>query len=338
MHMSDALLSPAVGGVMWGASAAAIALSSRRLRKDLDSKKVPLMGALGAFVFAAQMINFSIPGTGSSGHLGGAVLLAILLGPHAAFLVLVSVLAVQALFFADGGILALGANIFNMGFYACFLAYPFLYRPLAGDGTNRVRVFAVAILASVSGLAAGAFSVVVQTVVSGISALPFGPFAAIMLPIHLAIGVVEGIVTGFVVVTVQSVEPDISAANPSSFTAKQRKVVIGILAAAIIIGGLFSWFASSHPDGLEWSVAKVAGDVEPEAGEGGLFAASSWFQGKLSFLPDYRFRDRDAGNSATTLSGIVGGIITLCAVFLVGMLLRNRTRRNSSTRDPHARD
>ena len=91
------------------------------------------MGMLGAFVFAAQMINFSIPGTGSSGHLGGALLLAILLGPHAAFVVVASVLTVQALFFADGGLLALGANLFNLGVLPCYLAYPLVYRPLAGN-------------------------------------------------------------------------------------------------------------------------------------------------------------------------------------------------------------
>lgn len=338
MHMSDALLSPAVGGVMWGVSAAAIAVSSRKLKKDLDTARVPLMGALGAFVFAAQMINFSIPGTGSSGHIGGALLLAILLGPQAAFLVLVSVLFVQALFFADGGILALGANIFNMGFYACFLAYPLLYRPLVGDATRRSRVFIAAILASMGGLAAGAFSVVIQTMLSGISALPFGPFTAMMLPIHLAIGVVEGIVTAFVVVTVRTVEPDISAAHPSSSTMKHRKVVLLILAAAVITGGLFSWFASGHPDGLEWSVARVADGAEPEAGHGGLFAASSWLQGKLSFLPDYGFRKKDAGNPATTVSGLIGGAITLAAAFLIGMLLRKRTRGDTSTRDLHAGD
>ena len=110
MHMADALLSPAVGGTMWAASALSIAYSSKKLRSEADDRKVPLMGVLGAFVFAAQMINFTIPATGSSGHLGGGLLLAILLGPHAAFLTIASVLVVQALFFADGGLLALGCK------------------------------------------------------------------------------------------------------------------------------------------------------------------------------------------------------------------------------------
>jgi cobalt/nickel transport system permease protein len=87
---------------MWSATAAITAYSARKVQNQLDNKIIPLMGAIGAFVFAAQMINFAIPGTGSSGHLGGGLLLAILLGPHAAFLTLASVLTVQALFFADG--------------------------------------------------------------------------------------------------------------------------------------------------------------------------------------------------------------------------------------------
>src|SRR3954454_10905279 len=121
MHMADALLSPAVGGTMWAGTAASIAYCSNKVRNELDDRKVPLMGVLGAFLFAAQMINFSIPGTGSSGHLGGGILLAVLLGPHAGLLVISSVLFVQALFFADGGLLALGCNIFNMGVIPAFL-------------------------------------------------------------------------------------------------------------------------------------------------------------------------------------------------------------------------
>jgi ABC-type Co2+ transport system permease subunit len=97
MHMADALISPAVGGTMWAAAAGLVAYSSRKVKDELDDRKIPLMGVLGAFIFAAQMINFTIPGTGSSGHLGGALILAVLLGPYAAFLTIASVLTIQAL-------------------------------------------------------------------------------------------------------------------------------------------------------------------------------------------------------------------------------------------------
>ena len=140
MHMADALISPAVGGTMWAASAATIAYCSKKVKEDLDERKVPLMGVLGAFVFAAQMINFTIPATGSSGHLGGGMLLAILLGPYAAFLVIASVLVVQALFFADGGLLALGCNIFNLGFFPAFIAYPLIYKKIVKGEITQGRL------------------------------------------------------------------------------------------------------------------------------------------------------------------------------------------------------
>jgi cobalt/nickel transport system permease protein len=177
MHMADALLSPAVGGTMWSVAGGAIAYSSMKVKKELDERQVPLMGVLGAFIFAAQMINFTIPATGSSGHLGGGLLLAILLGPHAAFLTIASVLVVQSLFFADGGILALGCNIFNLGFFPAFIAYPLIYRNIAGNKPGRARLTGAAIIAAVAGLQMGAFAVVLETVASGISSLPFPPLS-----------------------------------------------------------------------------------------------------------------------------------------------------------------
>jgi cobalt/nickel transport system permease protein len=150
MHMADALLSPAVGATFWAGTIGTIGYASKKLKEHLDDRKIPLMGVLGAFIFASQMINFTIPGTGSSGHLGGGMILAILLGPHAAFLVLASVLTVQALFFADGGLLALGCNIWNLGIYPCFIAYPLVYKPLAGDGRSARRILAAPLAAGIS--------------------------------------------------------------------------------------------------------------------------------------------------------------------------------------------
>lgn len=129
MHMADGFISPAVGCTMWAASAAITTLCARKVRQEKEMRLVPLMGVLGAFIFACQMLNFTIPGTGSSGHLGGGLILAVLLGPYAGFLVMAAILTVQALFFADGGLLALGCNIFNMGFFSCLVAYPFITGP-----------------------------------------------------------------------------------------------------------------------------------------------------------------------------------------------------------------
>ena len=139
MHMSDALLSPAVGGAMLAVTVGVTAWSIKKIKEnpEPEEKTVPLMGVMGAFVFAAQMINFAIPGTGSSGHLGGGLLLAVLLGPAAGFLTMASVLLIQALFFGDGGLLAYGANVFNLGFLTCYVVYPLIYRRLAARGTAR---------------------------------------------------------------------------------------------------------------------------------------------------------------------------------------------------------
>ena len=165
------------------------------MKEEIDERKVPLMGVLGAFVFAAQMINFTIPATGSTGHLGGGMLLAILLGPYAAFLVIASVLVVQALFFADGGLLALGCNIFNLGFFPCLHRLPADLQADRGRETNRAALPRAPRSAAVVGLQLGAFGVVLETSFSGITELPFPTFVLFMQPIHLAIGIVEGVVT-----------------------------------------------------------------------------------------------------------------------------------------------
>lgn len=326
MHMADALLSPAVGGALWATAAGATCWSAARLRREMDERKPPLMGVLGAFVFAAQMINFTIPGTGSSGHLGGGMLLAILLGPHAAFLVIASVLAVQALLFADGGLLALGANIANLGILPCFVAYPLLFRPLAGANPSGRRLAGASIVASVAALQLGAFGVVVETVLSGISELPLQAFALAMLPIHLAIGVVEGIVTAAVVTFVLRARPEL-AVVASATPARGNGSLVAVLAlAALATGGVFSWFASESPDGLEWSVARVSGSEElPEATDalhGSLAAA----QEQVAPLPDYALPPDAEGPGAragTSLAGIVGAAV-VAAIVLAGALVLQR--------------
>ncbi|MDE6979699.1 MAG: energy-coupling factor ABC transporter permease, partial [Helicobacter sp.] len=115
--MADALISPSIACAMYVCAGAVGAYCIKKIELQDDAKKIAMMGIMGAFVFATQMINFAIPGTGSSGHLSGGVLLAAILGPYAAFLTMMSVLLIQCLLFADGGLLALGANIWNMSFY-----------------------------------------------------------------------------------------------------------------------------------------------------------------------------------------------------------------------------
>ena len=130
MHMADALLSPAVAATMYAASGTTVGLSIKNLTKDENAQKLPTMAVASALVFAGQMINYTIPGTGSSGHMCGGMLLSALLGPQAGFLSMAVVLTIQCLFFADGGMMALGANIWNMAFYGCFVGYYLIWRPI----------------------------------------------------------------------------------------------------------------------------------------------------------------------------------------------------------------
>ena len=176
MHMADALISPIVGGTMLVATTGVTAYSIKKIQVDMEENKIPLMGVMGAFVFAAQMINFSIPGTGSSGHIGGGMLLAILLGPYEGFLAMASILLIQALFFGDGGLLAYGCNVFNLGFYTCFIAYPLIYKRIINKDITPKKIFVASMASTLVGLQIGAFSVVLQTFLSGKTELPFGTF------------------------------------------------------------------------------------------------------------------------------------------------------------------
>lgn len=336
MHMADALVSPAVGGALWAVSAGTIAYCSSRVHSNLDERKVPLMGVLGAFVFAAQMINFAIPATGSSGHLGGGLLLAILLGPAAAFLTIASVLMVQALFFADGGLLALGCNIFNLGVFPAFFAYPFLYKKIVGRNPRQSRMVMATIIAAVIGLQFGSFCVVLQTVASGVSALPFKTFLLLMQPIHLAIGIVEGVVTALIVSFVYRAKPEVLQSVLQDKPLGKlpiRSLVVTFLVAAVLIGGIFSWFASEHPDGLEWSVAKLTGAEELPETRHREHEKLAAIQAKTTLLPNYALPSgttigADAVATAervgTSLSGLIGGTITLVFCLLLGILLKKR--------------
>jgi len=328
MHMADALLSPAVGTAMWGVTAGAIALSSRKVSRVLDDRKIPLMGVMGAFVFAVQMINFAIPGTGSSGHLGGGLLLAILLGPHAAFLTMASVLIVQALFFADGGLLALGCNVFNLGIFPCFIAYPYIYRRLIGRNLlARWRIILAAVIAAVVGLQLGSFAVVLQTVLSGVAGLTLPAFSLLMQPIHLAIGLVEGLATATVVIFMSAARPDILDGMQSEADRQSRSMrglIMALLAVTIMVGGFLTWFASTNPDGLEWALHK--------AGVGELQSTSNVHQSleavqeKAAPLPDYDLPDGAGSKIGKSVSGLVGsGLVLLVAGGLV-LLLRYRRR------------
>jgi cobalt/nickel transport system permease protein len=328
---------------MWAATAGVTVYSARKLKQEMDDRKLPLMGVLGAFVFAAQMINFTIPATGSSGHLGGGMILAILLGPYPAFLTMASILTVQALFFADGGLLALGCNIVNLGLFPAFICYPLIYQRLASPQASPGRITAAAMVSSIVALQLGALGVVLDTILSGRSDLPFGTFALLMLPIHLPIGVVEGLATAAVVGFVRKARPEVlvAAAEGSrlgSFSLKRLLAGMAILAA--VMAGVLSWFASTHPDGLEWSLLKATGSEELAAPAGGIHEELGRLQEQTAVMPDYALAKspeaaggatvqgpvRKTGAAGTSVAGLVGGALTLGLVIAIGLAVRILTR------------
>ena len=316
MHMSDALLSPPVAVAAGVAAAALIVPAGRQVKRSpADSRLVPMMGVMGAFVFAAQMINFTIPGTGSSGHIVGGILLAAFLGPWAAFLTLASVIIIQCLIFADGGLMALGCNIINMGAMSCLVGYPLIFKPIVGRKFTNGRIVAASLLACVASLELGAVAVVGETELSGITALPAGPFLAFMTPIHLLIGIGEGLATAAVLCFVKARRPELIEETPGEALPGKsfRKAVVWFAIAAVVLGCGLAWFASSNPDGLEWSIEKVAGTSELVAEHTtSLTTAASAVQASTAVIPDY----------SSSLSGIIGSAMVVLLVWVVVSLIR----------------
>ena len=344
MHMADALLAPAVAATMYVASGAAAGVSIKQLKKDTAAEKLPVMGVMAAFVFAGQMINYTIPGTGSSGHLCGGMMLSALLGPYAGFLSMIVVLAIQCLFFADGGLMALGANVWNMAFYGCFIGYFLIYRPImkTRSGNTRGKLILASVLGCVLTLQLGALSVCIETAASGITELPFGAFLALMQPIHLAIGLIEGLITAAVLVFVYESRPELLEVVGKEDTGAGRltagKTVLVLAVAALLVGGIGSQFASSHPDGLEWSLfgnqeegyaANMGLDEESFGVSSPAADTAAAIQEKTSFLPDYAFANDSENPMGTTVSGILGAaIVAACAVgicMLGGFFRKRRT-------------
>jgi cobalt/nickel transport system permease protein len=293
------------------------------------------MAVTGAMIFAGQMINFTIPATGSSGHIGGGILLAAMLGGFPALLSIAAVLIIQCLFFADGGLLALGANIFNMGVIPCLVIYPLIYRNILKKGLSYAKITAASIVSVVIGLQLGAFGVVLETLASGVTELPFSVFVLLMQPIHLAIGLVEGIATAAVLCFVYRLRPEIEESSLRGYAISKgvsvRKPFIALAVIAVFVGGLFSLFASSHPDGLEWAMEKTAGTSELDA-SGGIFNFAADVQEKLAFLPDYDFASGGGGMiSGTTLSGIVGIVLTFALAGLAGFIIYRYKRSRKVT-------
>lgn len=320
MHMADALVNPTVAGLMYGASAIAAGYSIKKIRYEDDDKKIPIMGVMGAFVFATQMINFTVPGTGSSGHLCGGLLLSALLGPFAGFITMIGVLTIQCLMFADGGIMSLGCNIWNMAFYGCFIGALLIWKPIMKKGVSKRKIILASIIGSIITLQLGAFSVTVETLSSGITDLPFLTFISFMQPIHLAIGLVEGCITAAILCFIYETKPELlwgigmtSEDNISKLSFKKLITVFSLI--TLLIAGGLSLLASEHPDGLEWSIEKITASSELTS-EGKVYDKFKETQENVAVLPDYSFKDSESV-LGTSLSGIVGSIVVTAICIII---------------------
>ena len=310
MHMANELLSVPVAVGTLGAAATGVGFVCHKAKNIITSDKFALMGIMGAFVFAAQMVNFQLPlMPGTSGHIVGAVLLAIILGPYAGAIAISAVVIIQCLIFQDGGLLALGCNIINMALLPSFLGYG-VYRVFAGAELFRGQIYIGSIVACLVALVAGAVLVSVESAVSGVLSVPFYTFLFTMVGVHLIIGVIEGVITGAVLLYLRQVRPDIIAAGTANTGRFSKPVAyMTIIAATVVIGAGISHLASSLPDGLEWSYAERPDEPDFESivsNQSPAVTAVEDFQSRYSVLPDYTIRSGAFGQKATDVAAEAG--------------------------------
>ncbi len=290
MHIESALISTAVAVGFTAVQTGVTAVAVKKTIRKTTTVGIKRAAAAGALVFALQMLNFAIPGTGSSGHVVGAILLCLLLGRWGAFLTMGGVLLVQSLFFGDGGLLAFSCNWFNMGFIPCLLVYPLAVKVFKGD-VNRI-----ALLTPVISLLIGAFAATAEICLSGYAALPFTALLGKMLFIHLFIGLGEGLIIWSVLKLIES--------------GKSLRVEFKIVLCALILGCVFSLMASTSPDGLEWSLAHVMNGTAGITETGILHHFFDRVQQTTTILPDYTFSGmNDLGGKS--LAAFIGILMTL---------------------------
>jgi cobalt/nickel transport system permease protein len=312
LHIPDGFLSPQVSLVLWVATAVLIGIAVRKTSRTdvrLAASQPILMGVLGAFIFAAQMFNFPVA-TGTSGHLLGGVLAGYLLGPWAGTIVMATVIGIQALLFQDGGLLVLGANIFNMGVIGT-LGGSFVARGIgtALGGSRSASILGAGAAAWLAVVAAAGFTTL-QLGLSGTTNIAVGLPA--MLGVHALIGIGEALITVAALTFIARTAPDILAgvSAPSKAT-PVRRLATGV-AIAGVVATLASLFASADPDGLE-AVAEQLGFLDA-----GLSAPFELF-------PDYTIPGLD-GTASTVVAGLLGMIVVIGVLMALGRLARSRTK------------
>jgi cobalt/nickel transport system permease protein len=304
LHIPDGFLSFIVSAVCWAISAMVLSVAISRTNKSLGEKQVPLMGVMAAFIFAAQMINFPVAG-GTSGHLLGGALAAIVLGPWAAMVVMTAVIAVQSLLFQDGGLLVMGANILNMGLITSVIGYG-LYRAVFGK-TRRVKL-AVAGFAAWLSVMAGALATALQLWLSGTSNLQ--TVTLTMLGVHAVVGIGEALITVAALTFILQTRPGLLGEEAAAARGGRGWVLAGVILSLVVV--LLSPFASANPDGLE-RVATDLGFIN--RGQSAVY----------NILPDYTLPILGQTPLSTIMAGVIGMLVVLALVLTAGRSLQKRS-------------
>ncbi|MFE7099329.1 energy-coupling factor ABC transporter permease [Streptomyces erythrochromogenes] len=337
MHVPDGFINAPVSVAAGVAAAAAVAVSLRGARRELDERTAPLAGLVAAFIFAVQMLNFPVA-AGTSGHLLGGALAAILVGPYTGVLCVSVVLLMQGILFADGGLTALGVNITVMGVVTVVTAHLLFRGLLRVLPPTRRSVTAAGFVAALLSVPAAAAAFTAVYAVGGTTDVPLGKVLTAMVGVHVLIGIGEALITAATVGAVIAVRPDLvhgarglatplklrvdgalvdaPAAAPAPAATgggSTKKVWVTGLVTALVLAGFVSFYASANPDGLE----KVAADkgidekVEEHAAAG-------------SPLADYSVKDVDDARLSGGLAGVIGVGLTVVAGTGVFWAVRRR--------------
>ncbi|GIH25453.1 hypothetical protein Aph01nite_37630 [Acrocarpospora phusangensis] len=331
MHVPDGFFTASVSIGAAVVAAAGVGVALRNAKQELDDRTAPMAGLVAAFVFAVQMLNFPVA-AGTSGHLLGGALAAILVGPYTAVLCIAVVLLVQGFFFADGGLTALGINITLMGIVTAAVAWG-VFRLIVRAAPNRGAVVIGSFVAALVSVPVSALVFAVLFAIGGTAPIDAGAVAAAMGGVHVLIGIGEGLITAVTVSSVLAVRPDLvygarGLARPLVLrTAEGEQVVapqqqpaepkplrpflVGAGVVSLLLAGIVSFFASSSPDGLE----KVAED------KGFLGQAADHLFGGFA-LADYG----DVGGIPVGVAGVLGVLITLAVGLGIGYLVRRKQK------------
>jgi cobalt/nickel transport system permease protein len=329
VHAPDGFLAAPTAVATGLLSAGAVGVAIRQSRKDLQDRQVPLAGVTAAFVFAAQMVNFPVA-AGTTGHLIGGALAAILLGPWVGLLVVTVVVLVQALVFADGGLTALGYNVFNMAVVTSlggWAVFRLVRRVLPANATSVTIAAGVAGFASVV-LSAVAFSL--QWLFGATVAVPFDRVFTAMVGVHAFIGIGEGIITALTVATVLATRPDlVTGARDLQLAAVprrrgSRRFVFAGLAVALLVAVGVAQFAVDDPDGLE----RVAQDT-------GFAEAEREHRFSDSVFADYATAGVASESVSLAIAGSAGTLLTLAVGGGLFLAVRDRRRGPGVPSDPH---